>query len=187
MYLTSRSCRRARAFPLVSLAAFLSGCWAPPSADVHPGGLPGVVAGGIEVERVASSARVESVDRVAGTLTLSEPGIPVTVSRIGRTVRHRDDIRAGDEVRATIKEILTVYVASPTGGPDMAVRRGYPDARVLVVDPSYRLLSVQYPGGATETFKVGLHSPMRGVEPGDSVAIRPEEVTHLRVRHRAAR
>ena len=127
------------------------------------------------------------MDQAAGMLLFSEPGIPVTVSRIGRTVRHRGDIRAGDEVRATIKEILTVYVGSPTAGSDRGGRDRYPDARVLLVDPSYRLLTVQYPSGATETFKVGLHTRMQGVEPGDSVAIRPVEVTYLHVRRHANR
>lgn len=73
---------------------------------------------------------------------------------------------------ATIKEVLTVFVAP--------IRSH--DARVLIVDPSYRLLTVEYPNGSTETFKVGLHAPMTGIEPGDSVAIRPAEVAEPRVR-----
>ena len=73
---------------------------------------------------------------------------------------------------ARVKEVLTVYVAP--------IRSH--DARVLVVDPGYRLLTVQYPNGSTETFKVGLHTPMTGIEPGDSVAIHPAEVAEPRVR-----
>jgi hypothetical protein len=159
----------------------------PPSADVHPVGTPGIVAGGIEVEREANSARVESVDPAHGTVVVSEPGIPVIVCRIGPSVRHRDDIRAGDEVRATIKEVLTVYVAPPTERPYAPARGLYPDARVLIVDPSYRLLTVLYQSGATDTFKVGLHTQMRGVVPGDSVAIRPVQVVYLRLRRHSNR
>jgi hypothetical protein len=184
---TSRRCRRA--FPIVGVAAFLSGCWVPPSADVHPAAQPGVVAGVIEVERVADLARVVSIDRHAGTLRLSEPGIPVIVARIGRAVRHADTVRAGDEVRVTIKEALTVYIPSGIGGtaPDAAARSRGPDARVLVVDPSYRLLTVRYASGRKETFKVGLHTPMQVMAPGDSVAIRSQAVIDLHVRRHAAR
>ncbi len=122
------------------------------------------------------------MNRAAGTLTLSQRGIPKTVSKLGRRVRDRGEIRAGDEVRATIKEVLTVYVAPLTGGPDAAARSRYPEARVLAVDPSYRVLTVQYPSGATETFKIGLHTQMRGMKPGESVEIRSVEVTRLRLR-----
>ena len=56
------------------------------------------------------------------------------------------------------------------------------DARVLMVDPSYRLLTLQYPDGQKETFKVPLGTRLEQMEGGDSVVIRPLEVLALRRR-----
>lgn len=55
---------------------------------------------------------------------------------------------------------------------ESAVPGGSREARVLVVDPSYRLLTVLYPNGGTETFKVPLRTRISDIEAGDSVTIR---------------
>jgi hypothetical protein len=150
-----------------------------PSANVRPPGEPRVIAGGIEVVGVAKSAKVESVDRAARILGLRVSGVPLYYG-IGGRVRNWSDVHIGDEVSATLREVLTVYVAPPEekGSP--------PDARVLVVDPSYRLLKVQYANGGTVTFKVALHAQMQGIAAGDSVKIHPVEVIALHRRHSIA-
>lgn len=166
---------RARVFLIVSAAAILSGCWTPPSASVRPGGEPRVIAGAIEVESVIDGATVESVDRAARRIALSKPGVPLPGYTVGRRVRNWDSVHIGDQVRATLEEELTVYAA-----PEHESRS--PSARVLLVDPSYRLLTVQYRNREKETFKLGLHTAMSGIRPGDWVAIRPVAVIELRVR-----
>lgn len=167
------SCRAyCRASLLTGIAVFLSGCWVAPSASVRPVGKPGVVAEGITVDRVVRSARVESVDPAGRTVTLRVRGTTLPACRIGPAVRNWGDIRSGDRVRVTVREVLTVYIA----------RSGSPDARVLNVDPSYRVLTVQYPNGEKEPLKVGLNTRMEGIEAGDSIAIRPVEVIKLRMR-----
>ena len=157
----------------------------PPSASVRPHGKPRVIEEGIEVDQVADSATVESVDYATRTLALSARGTRLPAYKIGRGVTNWIDVHAGDRVSATIKAVLTVYVAAAneSGNPNAGVVSRAPDARVLVVDPSYRLLTVQYTNGGTETFKIGVHTRMKGIEAGDSVAIRPLEVIELRVRH----
>ena len=159
----------------MSAAVAVAGCWTPPSADVQPGGEPRVIARGIEVERVADSARVQSVDRAARTVVLSVRGVPLTPCRIAPGVRNWRDLRSGERVHARIREVLTLYVA-PAGGRLSA------HARVLTADPSYRLLTVEYANGGTDTFKVGLRTPMEEIEAGDSVAIRPVEAVALHPR-----
>ena len=156
----------------------LSACWTPPSASVRPSGEPRIIAGMIEAEGAADSAKVESVDHAARTLVLNIDGIPMPYE-VGRGVHHWSRVRAGDEVSATFKEALTIYVAS------LKEMRGPPHARVLLVDPSYRLLQVQYANGATTIFKVGLHTRMQGIEAGDAVTIGAGEVTELHVRRRS--
>ena len=158
---------------MAGIAVLLSGCWMPPSAGVRPGGSPRTIADRIEVEPVTDSARVESIDRAAGTVELGISGVPRRAYKLGPGVRNRSGIHIGEQVRATIGEVLTVYVGA---------RDWQQSARVLSVEPSYRLLTVQYSNGDTETFKVTLHTPMRDIEPGDSVAIRAPEVIDLRAR-----
>lgn len=164
---------RPRVALLVGATLILSGCWTPPSATVRPEGKPRVIAQAIESDRVVDSARVESVDRAARIVGLSVRGVSLPAYKVGQSVRNWGDIRVADHVRATIEEVLTVYVAGAVGGS--------PDARVLVVDPSYRLLTVQYPNGGADTFKIALHTRMSGIEAGDAVAVRRAEVTGLHV------
>jgi hypothetical protein len=174
-YFRCRSYRRARAILGAGVALFLSGCWTAPSASVRPPGKPRVITGGIRVVGVANSARVESVDRDARVLGLRVAGVPLFYG-IGPRVRHWGDVRTGDEVSATLAEVLTVYVPSPRE------KGGSPDARVLIVDPSYRLLKLQYANGGTATFKVALDAPMSGIAAGDAVEIHPVKVIGLRLR-----
>lgn len=183
MYIPGIPYLRPRVALVVSAAVILSGCWTAPSASVRPEGQPRVIAEGIEVDRVVDFAKVESVDRASRTVALSVHGVPLPAYKIGQGVRNWGNVRTADHVRATIEEVLTVYVAGAIedNSRNPAVRSRAPDARVLVVDPSYRMLTVQYPDGGTDTFKVALHTQMNGIEAGDSVAIRQGEVTALRV------
>lgn len=184
-----RSCDFAKLPVAAAVTLFLSGCWTAPSADVRPHGNPGVVEAGIEVEQLADFATVEAVDRAARTVALRVRGVPLPACRVGWGVSNWGEIRIGDEVRATVREVLTVYVAAgnDSGSPAVGVPSRPNEARVLVVDPSYRVLTVQYPNGAMEAFKIGLHTRMEGIEPGDSVAVRPAEVIGLRVRRHSGR
>lgn len=116
------------------------------------------------------------MNRDARILRLRVAGVPLFYG-IGPRVRHWSNVQTGDEVRATLEEVLTVYVPSPRD------KGGTPDAYVLIVDPSYRLLKLQYANGGTATFKVALGAPMNGIAAGDAVKIHPVEVTGLRLRH----
>lgn len=116
------------------------------------------------------------MNRDARILGLSVAGVPLFYG-IGPRVRAWGNVHAGDEVSATLREVLTVYVPAPSerGSP--------PDARVLIVDPSYRLLKVQYANGGTVTFKVRLDAQMQGIGAGDAVKIHPVEVIALHLHH----
>jgi hypothetical protein len=56
------------------------------------------------------------------------------------------------------------------------------DARVLVVEPAYRLLTLQYPGHPAETVKVGLNTKLFAMEAGDDVVIQTTQLLALRVK-----
>ena len=56
--------------------------------------------------------------------------------------------------------------------PGMAMQRTDTEARVMLVDRSYRLLTLLYTDGHTQTFKVALPDTLQRVLRGDSVVFR---------------
>jgi hypothetical protein len=161
----------------------LCGCWAPPAATLRPDATPGVVADAIAIEKVVRAATVESVGCDTRTVTLSARGLPLGTYQIGPRVRNWGDLRIGDAVDVRIKNGLSVYVPSPGGdSPDSSIMNHPPEAHVLLAEPSYRLLTLQYADGATETFKVALHTRLSAVMPGSSVTIWPIQALKLHAR-----
>jgi len=165
----------------------LSGCWTAPNANLRPKGAPRVIEDSIEVETFMLPMRVESIDRVNRTVVVSSRGAAPIQMRIAPDVRHWDDLRPGDQIRPKLKERLTVYVAPQLESGSKGVTGWSEDARVLLIDPSYRLLTVQYPNGGTDTFKVSLNTRLKDMEPGDSVAIELIEAVKLGVRRHPSR
>ena len=165
---------------LFAAALLLVGCWAAPVATVQPKGQARLIQGAIAVKSVKDAAIVSSVDRSAGTIALRTSRKAETATyKLGPKVSGLDDIKAGDVVQATVAEELTIYVLrdgllSDAGGTVSV------DARVLAVDPSYRLLKLQYPDGQNETLKVPLGTKLEQMGAGDSVVIRPVEALALR-------
>jgi hypothetical protein len=131
--------------------------------------------------------RIESIDRTNRTIVVGGPGAAYNVIKIASGVHNWNDVRVGDQIRLRLRETLTVYVAPQIENGSGAVTGSSSDSRVLVLDPSYRLLTVQHPNGNRDTFKVGLNTRLKGMEPGDSVAINTIEAVQLRVRHHSNR
>jgi hypothetical protein len=174
--------RRVSHPPLFAAALLLTGCWTAPVATVQPHGEARLIQGAIAVKSVKDTAVVSSLERSAGTIVLRSSARPETSTyKLAPKVSGLDDIKAGDVVQATVTEDLTIYALHdgqlPDAGGTVSV-----DARVLMVDPGYRLLTLQYPDGQKETFKVPLGTRLEQMEPGDSVVIQPLEVLALRRR-----
>ena len=163
----------------------LAGCWSAPTATVQPRGESRLIQGAIAVESVKPPAVIQSIDPDAHEMTVrgqAQTG-PVTY-RVSPAVRNLSRLQAGDRVRATVAEELTVYVARdgqnrPTGA-DGSLQTV--DARVLSVDRSYRLLTLRLPDGYDETFKVSRSVKLDEMEAGDAVSIIPVEMIALRRR-----
>jgi hypothetical protein len=167
---------------LLAAALALDGCWTAPVANVQPKGEARLIQNAITVESVKAPAIVESVDRNAGTIVVRIPGAPETSTyKVGHEVENFTSIRMGNRVKATVKEELSVYVLrdGQAPGADGAPEKIAADARVLSVDPSYRLLKLQDPNGENETFKVALGVKLKEMETGDAVVIRPVEAVAL--------
>lgn len=175
--------------PLLLLAAalvLLPGCWSAPEASLQSKGTPRPIQGtvAVAVESVKPPAVVQSVDLDARAVTmLPRREARLIFYKVGSNVSNLGHLKLGDTVQATVAEELTVYV---TRGGNLPSAGGLPpvvtDAQVLSVDPSYRLLTVHYPDGHDETFKVGLQVKLDQMEPGDEVTIRPVEAIALRTK-----
>jgi hypothetical protein len=170
--------------PVFAAAMALDGCWTAPIATVQPRGEPRLIQDAVAVESVKNPAIVQSVDASTRTVVVLNPtNLALTVYKAGPRVSNFDQIRAGDKVRATVAEELTVFVLKngQMSAESGKVNLTEADAKVLMVDPSYRLLTLQYPDGHTETFKVGLDVKLQRMEPGDDVVVRAVETVALQV------
>jgi hypothetical protein len=167
-------------FPVATL--LLAGCWTPPNANVQPRGEPRQIQAGIIVQSVKDPVDVQAIDAAARTITFKLAGDTTATYTIGESVKDLGKVQAGSQVKATVTEMLDVYLLAngllPGGGT--AESLGV-NARVLLVDPSYRLLTLQYPDGRSETFKPGLDVKLQEMAPGDDVVVRPREVTAIRL------
>ena len=168
---------------LIVTAFLLTGCWHVPVATVQPKGPPRVIQSAIAVESVKRPAIVQSIHRDAREITLLDGGERAAVSyKVSSAVRNLSRLQVGDKVKATVDEQLTVYVLrdGEPAPPGVEGSLQNVDARVLLVDPSYRLLTVHYPDGYDETFKVDQSVKLREMAPGDAVSITPVEAIKLR-------
>ena len=151
---------------------------------MQPKGEPRLIQDSIAVESVKNPAIVQSLDPSARSVVVQPLGEPTTITyRAGPQADHFDRIRIGDKVEARVAERLSIYVSrdgkvpGPSGTPEAITS----DAKVLMVDPSYRLLTVQYPNGQRETFKVALNVKLREMEAGDDVVVQSLEAVELKV------
>ena len=164
------------------IALTLSGCWTAPIANVQPRGEARLIQSAIRVESVKHRVTVQSISFDQGAIVLGFSEGATATFKPGPRAADFHAIRAGDKVQATVAQELAIYVAKngqvPGSGGKLETIEA--DARVLQVDPSYRLLTLQYPNGQTETFKVGLDVKLLEMEPGDVVVVRNTELITLR-------
>ena len=165
------------------MALTLTGCWTPPNANVQPGGEPRLIQSGVSVERTDVPATVQTVGESPRALNLIlSDGTAVTCT-VSPQVKNLDQIQAGDQVKVTLAEKVAVYVlkdgrlpgADGTGEVIPFI------ARVQTVDPSYRLLTLQYVNGQTEVLKAGLDAKLMEMQPGDAVVLQSAEAVAIHV------
>lgn len=177
----------------LSTALSLAGCWTAPVATVQPEGEARLIQKGAVVLSLRP-VLVRSVDRGAHLIFMQAPGDAEVrpyktslgdseLARLEANLAASDFARilAGNKALAMVSEELTIYVSRDGLSPDI----GRMDtalvahAKVLAVDPSYRLLTLQHPDGRRETLKVGREMKLRQMQAGDDVIIRPLQVVSL--------
>jgi len=171
----------AQALLLFTILA-LPGCWTPPRSNVQPPGEPGLIAAHIRVRSHEDPAVVLAVDARSRTLSLVDAARRSATYPVSSKVSGLGQVRPGERIRAILVDELAVYVLDASEPAFIAGKPIAPDAKVLSVDLSYRLLNVQYPDGAEQTFKVGLDVKLARMHAGDAVVIRPVELIALKRR-----
>lgn len=168
---------------IATLGLFATGCWTVPNSNVQPAGTPGLIQDGIVVDSVLDPAVVSAKDDNLHTLTLTLPDGTSKTYQAGPDLKHLDEVQTGQTIKAKVTEQLSVYLLDNGQLPDgsTAASLGV-TARVLAVDPSYRLLTVQYANGQSEIFKPGLGTLLQKMAPGDSVVIKPGTVTAIKIK-----
>ena len=159
------------------MALTLTGCWTPPNAHVQPGGEPRLIQGGISAESIRDRAMVQTIDASQHILNLKlSDGTQITC-KVSRQIAGLDKIRVGDKIKVTLSEELAVYVLKDGSLPGAdGTEKPIPFiARVQLVDPSYRLLTLQYLNGQTEVFKTDLNAKLSETQPGDAVVLQNAE------------
>jgi len=170
--------------PIVATATVaLTGCWHAPVATVQPGGPPRVIEDSIPVESTWIPVKVQAVDAAGRNIDLLAPGEAAPIRFSGAlAARGLERVRPGSQLRAILQRKLTVYVSTDrrlqlAGASSGTIVSG---ARVLEVEPSYRLLTLQFVDGLQETLKVHRGIKLAEMEPGDDVAISTTRVIDVR-------
>ena len=78
--------------------------------------------GAIEVGAITKTAKVTAVDPAKRTVTLVNPDGITNTYELGKKVRNFDQIKVGDEVKATLLEAVAVAVSKSSAPPDASGR-----------------------------------------------------------------
>jgi hypothetical protein len=150
---------------------------------------PGV-RGAIEVNAVTATSKVTAVDPSNRTVTLTnEAGVSNTYE-LGKNVRNFDQIKAGDEVKATLLEAVAVAIRKSSAAPDVGERTTVAVApkgakpgvimaktkeitgKIAAVDTTARTVTIEGPTGGTLTIKAAPDVKLDGLQTGDDVTLR---------------
>jgi hypothetical protein len=162
----------------------LGGCWTAPVADVQPKGDARLIQHAIPVVTVKHDATVQSIDADQGVIVLNFTDGTTATVKPGPRVDNFSKVHAGDKAKATVSQELSVYVliGGQLPGDDGKLKPVRVDAKVLEIDPAYRLLTLQYPNREVEVLKVGLEAKLSEMEAGDSVLIETKELLAIKVK-----
>jgi hypothetical protein len=171
---------------LPAIALALTGCWTPPNANVQPVGKPGLIQGGIPIEVVQASVKVTDLDAARHTITLQHADGSMKMFTLADSVKNLDQVKVGDTINATVKGDFSIYILDhgmlPGADGTTHDRTINFNAKVLQVDPSYRLLTLQFVNGQKLTIKAALDVMLEKMAPGDDVVLRANEVTAIAIK-----
>ena len=151
---------------------------------------PGGSRAGVVIDTVTTTATVQSVNAADRTVVLLHPDGTQTTYECGPDVRNFSQIKAGDQVTATMAEELAIALIKgdvpPAAGTASAIVRaplgakpggkivdtvGF-TARVVSVSVVNRTVTLQMADGTNKTIAVGRDINLANVNPGDHVGVR---------------
>lgn len=171
----------------------LAGCKSAPANPLATQSSPTLAGGFPVVHTFKQKAEVSSIVPGDRTLALrSDEGNMITC-KAAPQVSNFGQLQMGDKVKATVTDAVAIYPAKsgppPSAGTGVEVT-GSAEAvqpakvvlqttdshgKVTKVDPSYRLMTVEYADGSTKEFKVPLPNTLENVQKGDEVVVRATE------------
>ena len=147
--------------------------------------------GGVVVETTTVTATVDAVDAASRNVTLKFPDGRMQVFEAGPEVRNFDQIKVGDQVKATLAESVAIFVRKsgeqPSAGEARAVKvapKGAKPGVVLVgttemtakveaIDYKKRTVTLKGPEGNVKTFTVDKSvKKFSNVKVGDELVVR---------------
>lgn len=155
--------------------------------------------GAIEVGAVTATAKVTAVDPAKRTVTLTNEAGAANTYKLGKAVRNFDQIKVGDEVKATLLESVAVVVRKSNESPGtgerglvaVAPKGAMPgvimaktrqiNAKIASVDTSARTVTIEGPMGGTQTIKAGPKVNLDELQKGDDVTLRLTDALAIRV------
>jgi len=167
----------------------------PTTTAVYQQGVPG----GIIVETYKNTATVTAIDAANRKVTLVTPDGRKETFKAGPGVVNFDQIRIGDQVKATMAEQLVVYMAkdSPPASEGeaalvaLAPKGAKPGglmantvqviAKVTAIDLKHHKATLQFPDGTTKTVAVRQDVDLTQRQVGEEVVIRCTEAVAITV------
>jgi hypothetical protein len=160
------------------------------SVSQDTGGGPEIARGKVIIDAASETATVQSIDKDTRTVVLLHGDGTTSSYECGPDVRNFDQIKVGDQVTATVGESVAMALIKggvpPAAGTATAVVRaplgakpggrvvdtvGF-TAKIVSIDPSTRMVTLQTPDGQNQTLKVGPDIDLTGVNPGDDVGVK---------------
>jgi hypothetical protein len=167
----------------------------PTTTAVYQPGVPG----GIFVETYKNSATVTAIDAANRKVTLVAPDGRKETFTAGPEVVNFDQIRVGDQVKATLTERLAVYMAkdnppasegqatvvalAPKGAKPggLMAQTVQVIAKVKAIDLKHHKATLEFPDGTTKTVAVRQDVDLTKRQVGEEVVIRCTEAVAISV------
>jgi hypothetical protein len=171
---------------LPAIALALTGCCTSLNTNVQPAGKPGLIQGGIPVEVIQEPVTVTAIDAGRRTIILKRDDGSTKTFTVTPAVGNFDRVKVGDTIRATVKAELSIYILDhgrlPNADGTSRPKTVNFNAKVLQVDSSHRLLTLQFSNGKTLTIKAATDVMLEKMAPGDDVVMRSNEITAITIK-----
>lgn len=146
--------------------------------------------GAIQVGAVTKTWKVTAVDPANRTVTLTNEAGASNTYELGDRVRNFDQIKAGDEVKATLLESVAVAIRKSSAPPGMDERDTVAVApkgaapgvimaktkqitgKITSVDTTARTVTIEGPTSGTQTIKAAPDVKLDQFQTGDDVTLR---------------